>query len=143
MLEGTSEVENTRIVYQQACENMRYQDDLRWSRFKTISIIEGAFLLALYQFQLKPIESLVIAVFGSVLVLIVSLMTLKDTNDSFVYYLYANELQKMMGIQTLSFKPVLGKVRGKHLMIFALAVINLFNILVLTKFWSLLIDHYR
>lgn len=131
MCESANEMENVRIVYQQACENMRYQDDLRWSRFKTISIIEGAFLLALYQFNLRPIESLVIAVFGSLLVLIVSLLEIKDGYDAKHYHTRSVELEKVMGISALSFTWPLGELRGKHLVIGALVLINLFNVLII------------
>jgi len=134
MLETAGDIENIRIVYQQDCECMRYQGDLRWSRFKTISIIEGAFLLALYQFELKLIESFVIAVFGSVLVLIVSLLEVKDGYDVMAYYRRSVELEKAMGISPLSFNGLWRKLRGEHLVIAALALINLFNVLVLVKY---------
>ena len=134
MLEEIGEIENTRIVYQQACENLRYRDELCWGRFKTISIIEGAFLLALYQFELQPSESLLIVVFGCVLVLIVSLLGLKDRADTVHYYLRSVELEREMGIAPLYFRALWGKLRGRHLVLAALLLINLFNMLVLIKY---------
>ena len=135
MYESTSEIENIRIVYQQACENMRYQDELRWSRFRTISIIEGAILLALYQFELKPIESFIIVLFGSLLVLMVSLLAIKDGWDAVAYYLRSVELEKTMGVSPINFKWLLGEIRGKHIFFIALALINLLDVLVLIKYW--------
>jgi len=123
MPEITPEIKNLRMVYQQACENMRFQDDLRWSRFKTISVIEGAFLLALYQFQLRPIESLVIALLGSLLALIVSLLEMKDGEDARCYYRRSVELEKEMGITSLSFNWFQRSIREEHLVISALVLV--------------------
>jgi MFS-type transporter involved in bile tolerance (Atg22 family) len=48
--------EDRREVYKQDWDNVRYQDNLRWSRFKTIAAIEGAYLFAVYGTSLTDVK---------------------------------------------------------------------------------------
>ncbi len=125
--------ENVRTVYQQDYENIRYQDDLRWSRFKTISVIEGAFLYAAYSDKLGPVEALFIIIFGSILVSIVSLLAVKDGRDAESHIERVKILEATMTIRPITTRPLFGKVRGAHLTKIALLIINVFNILVITE----------
>jgi hypothetical protein len=121
--------ENIRTVYQQDWENVRYQDNLRWSRFQTISVIEGAFLYAAYNGNLNHFEALIIVSLGSILVLIVSLLAIKDGYDA------ESHLERMLALETtlvdcrIKPKKLFRKIRGQHLTKFAILIINIFNLL--------------
>ena len=125
--------ENIRRVYEQDCENARYQDNLRWSRFKTISLIEGFFLVAAYQGDLRPFDVLIVVCFGCSLVLIVSLLAIKDGFDVDSYFDRINEVEAMMAVRPIKFKRLFNRVRGKHLHIIAVVIVNLFNLIVIAK----------
>jgi hypothetical protein len=125
--------ENVRTVYQQDYESVRYQDNLRWARFKTISVIEGAFLYATYGSALSPVEALLITILGSILVLIVSLLAVKDGLDVESHFERIHILETTMMIPPFNARQLLWKIRGKHLTKIALIIINLFNILVIIK----------
>jgi len=68
-------------VYAQDCEFYRYMDKLKWSRFKTISVIEGAILYALYKEKLSPTTDIkVIILTGIIFIMLLSLLSMRDAD---------------------------------------------------------------
>lgn len=123
--------ENLRMGHQQAWENCRFQDNLRWSRFQTVSVIEGAFLYAAYNGSLGSLKSLIIAFVGFFLVLIVSILAIIDGRDAFYYFEYAKKLETEMKLSSYKPPDVEGKLfRGKTLIWIAIGIITLLNIFV-------------
>lgn len=124
--------ENLRMGHQQAWENCRYQDNLRWSRFQTVSVIEGAFLYAVYSGGLDALKSLIITVGGFLLVLIVSFLAIIDGRDAGYYFKYAKNLETAMELNSYKPPDVKDKLfRGKTLIWIAIVIINLLNVLAL------------
>lgn len=67
-----------KAIYDQNCQWYRYQDGLMWGRFQTAATIEAAMLYGIYQVKLPLLEKKALVLFGSVLILIVSLIALVD-----------------------------------------------------------------
>lgn len=122
-----------RVAYQQEWENFRYQDKLRWSRFQTLAVIEGAYLVALYQLELDPWRGLVWAVVATGLVAAVSLMAVKDANDARAHIRQVEKLSAESEMDLPSFKkaPSVFGMRGYMMMLIALWLLNLFNVAVI------------
>jgi MFS superfamily sulfate permease-like transporter len=79
------EFDAKKAIYDQDCQFYRYQDGLMWSRFQTAALIEGAMLYGLYQvhqFSLPRPEKLIIVLVGTVFVLIICTLALKDQSDA-------------------------------------------------------------
>ena len=73
-------------IYNQDGEFYRYQDQLRWGRFQTIIVLEGAWLAALFgdliSSTIGPTGELAIVIFGFLLVFILCVLSLKDEVDA-------------------------------------------------------------
>ena len=74
-------VETEQLIYQQDCESFRYQDKLFWSRFQTMSIIEGAALGVILTNTLNGCAATILAFGTFITVGLICLLTLKDRND--------------------------------------------------------------
>ncbi len=127
--------DNLREIYKQDCEFYRYQDRLKWSRFQTIAMIEGAFLYAIFKVELSPSEALVWSVFGALLVLITSVVSYKDEADALSYMdrvkIFEEKFLKLKSRATSKF------LRGYVLMRATIVIINLLNVLVMVKVFKL------
>lgn len=132
--------DDRRAALAQEWENVRYQDRLRWSRIQTLTAIEGAALLAAYgntPFELDPRLALIAAVIAFILVVVVTLLAIKDGRDARTHLTRKNCLERAMGVTpvvTLPFSASLCgqrlEVRGNDLMNFALALLQFFNLAV-------------
>jgi hypothetical protein len=73
-----------KVLHAQDAEFYRYQDKQRWSRFQTTMVLEGAWLLALFQtkVQLNSVELTACGVFGFLIIFIPCLLSLKDEIDA-------------------------------------------------------------
>ena len=71
-------------VYRQDWENHRYQDRLRWSRFQTASIVQGAFVYAVFVLRnyLSSGERVETAFYGAAMVFTICGLALKDDVDA-------------------------------------------------------------
>lgn len=78
--------EADKVIYVQDGEFYRYQDRLRWSRFQTIIVIEGAWLATVFGGLSLPslgaVGHLAVLLFGSLLVAFLCLLSLKDEVDA-------------------------------------------------------------
>ncbi len=125
--------EKRMAIYEQDCEFYRHHDDLKWSRFQTITLLEGAVLLALYQLQLQLLERRIWMVFGFILVGILCLLALKDENDENGH----ENRMKEYEADTAPFKRV-AKPRiptGTTLMRAAVILLTLFNFGIVILKW--------
>lgn len=79
-------LETDMAIYAQDCEFYRYQDRLRWSRFQTIILIEGAWFAVLFHKvslpELGPKGHLGVILFGFLIVTFLCLLSLKDEVDA-------------------------------------------------------------
>ncbi len=74
--------EDRRIIYQQDCESLRYQDKLFWSRFQTLVAIEGAALGVILTKTIEGHPAIILAFGNLLLVVLISLLALKDRTHS-------------------------------------------------------------
>lgn len=116
-------------IYGQDCENYRYQDGLKWSRFQTASTIEGAILFALYQSGFTRSETVIIMIFGFLLVMAICFLSLKDEVSADKYF------DRMEKFEKSGEKLVQRKwnkfLSGRILLRFCIVLLNVFNIIVL------------
>ena len=83
-------------IYAQDCEFYRYMDKLKWSRFKTISVIEGAIFLALYIEKLSPtIDIKVIILTGIIFIMLLSLLSMRDADRQKRYLIRIKEYENL------------------------------------------------
>lgn len=118
---------------EQNWENARYQDSLRWSRIQTISLIEGAFLYAVYKGCLETLQIFFVSLFGVMLVLVITLLAIKDGNDAQASISRVLKMEKLLLPDIPSFvdKKIFGKLSGGRLFVIAILLINTFNFMIL------------
>ena len=120
-------------IYSQDCEFYRYQDQLKWSRFQTAAVVEGAVFTGIYKLQLLSHELRIFMITGFFLVLILLLLSWKDMLNAESHIdrirTYENNYMKLYS------KKLWGIIKGKHLMIVAILVINILNIITLKIKW--------
>ena len=71
-----------RVIYEQDCESFRYQDKLFWSRFQTLSVLEGAAIWAVFFSNLSGCPLPVLAIAAFAVVTLICIIALKDYNDA-------------------------------------------------------------
>ena len=121
-------------VYKQAHECYQYQDQLKWSRFKTLSVVEGALLVAVGKGEFDQAELRTFMVFASLLVLILCILSARDRVDARVYLSRIKEYEQNEGFKFPV--PTWAKlVTGWHLMVCAMVLINVFNLILLLNKW--------
>lgn len=124
------------MLYQQDCEFYRYQDSLRWSRFRTITAIEGSWLYFVYSDLFSKaivVEKNLILLAGALLILAICLLSCKDMDDA------QRHLDRLKTFEIGNPLPGSGRIykilKGNYVMIGATIFINVFNLLVLTDHW--------
>jgi hypothetical protein len=125
--------EERREAYRQEWRNFRRQARLPWARLQAILLIEGACLAALYVLDLDAMRCLVAALFASLLVLILSLLALKDQRNAAAHLERVLALEKEFDPPLPPFarpRPVLG-MKAATLLAAALLLVNVWNALVI------------
>ena len=119
-----------QAIYDQDCEFIRYQDTLRWSRFKTASVVEAGLLYGVYQFafgsrwEKEALVTAAVALVGLVLGIAV-----RDAN------LAKAHLDRIISFEKIEpFRPPEG-VTGLTLMKLAILIIWLVNLGLVLKVW--------
>jgi hypothetical protein len=139
-MEDNPESQDIHVLYEQDCEFYRYQDSLRWSRYQTAALVEGALLYGLYNLPHATLWELrLLMIAGFLLVLIVSLLSLKDTKDANSHLNRIKSYEKELG-DAYQFKNFIAKdfdnlPQGKYLMLAAVTLINLFNLALIFMKW--------
>jgi hypothetical protein len=121
-------------VYEQDGEFYRHNDNLKWSRFQTIVLLEGGILLGLYQLPLVVSERRLWMIFGFILVAILCLLALKDENDENGHENRMKEFESDVApFKRVTFPPT---PSGTVLMWVTIVLLTVFNIGVLILKWS-------
>ena len=113
-------------IYEEDCEFYRYQDRLKWSRFQTVSLIEGAVLFAILKIKLNPFVEILIMVCGFLIVLLGCILSWIDQYDA------NNHLKRIKKFEEESKVPFPESskiITGKALMLMAITTLNLFNLI--------------
>ena len=132
--------EDRRLIYEQQWKLFRHQDTLRWSRIKTIALIELVIGYSTAAVKDSPVvppwmqAPLVIAV--CFLVLFVSLLAVKDDLDSSYHVNIAAHMGAQMGIPLREHSCIEKVLRGRVLMGLAIITVNAFNFWVLYKVYN-------
>jgi len=76
--------EEIRTIYEQDCESLRYHDGVKWSRFQTVTLIEGGALVAAFGdvFNFSPLGRLCLVFAASVLIALIYLLLYVDDNNA-------------------------------------------------------------
>jgi hypothetical protein len=132
-------------LYEQDCNNYRYQDSLRWSRFKVAMTMEALFLAI--AFTNTIVNSSILYYRGTILLLlsfliyIIFTLARKDSEDSKAFMkrimIFEKSLIEKTGKKELEFKtnpvrfiPILRKMRGESLMKVIIWIICILNIFI-------------
>lgn len=120
-------------IYAQDCEFYRYQDQLMWSRFQTAALLEGAVLYAVYELtrSLGAGEKRLLMAAGFLLVLVLSLVTLKDRADA---ARHLNRIRQYEAERPLSASAWPSNL-GYYLLLCAALIINAANVLLFVSRW--------
>lgn len=121
------------VIYDQDCDFYRHQDGLMWGRFQTAAVVEGGILYFLYgttEFaKIDKIERCLLVFIGSLLVLVLCLLSLKDGSDA------GRHLKRIKQFEESQPLP-LGRGRvgsGYWLMLILIGIVNLGNIVLVAK----------
>ncbi|HEX3666158.1 MAG TPA: hypothetical protein VHU23_13115 [Rhizomicrobium sp.] len=117
-------------VYQQDCENYRYQDRSKWSRFQTASVVQGAVVYAVFALnKLSSIERVGVAIAGALFVLTICGLAWKDGLDAGIY------LDRMIAYERSRHAHWKGGRAkwGKRLLFVQITLVALFNIWMILK----------
>src|SRR5262252_7038501 len=131
--EQAMDPEDRRAILQAHWENFRYQDELRWSRTKTLALIEGAMLAALSE-GARWMQEAPFVVAGTLLVFLMSLLALKDATDADYHAGQAIDMQVELGHPRRVFAGFVERnLKGGVLFAAALLLLNAFNVYLI--FW--------
>ena len=152
--------QDRRVAYEQEAENWRYQDRLWWSRTQTLTVLEVALLVAAYgstPVDLEARVALAVAILGSLVVAVVTLIAVKDARDAAMFLDRLKTLERAVGLRKATpqrftlpaglsliravlrkFDVIFGQepsqsadgpieVTGGHLWLAAVALLNVFN----------------
>lgn len=121
-------------LYQHDSEFCRYQDNLRWSRFQTAAIIEGAVFYAIWGTQLGCLTKTILAIGGLILIVVISIISQFDERDYASHSKRIQELekssnyifqqQKVRGVPMWFQK----RIKGSNLMMLVWGILYLFNV---------------
>jgi len=117
------------IFYQQHYDSHRHQNSLKWNAFRMLTIIEGAVLLALFKTALISWEIRILMIVGFLLVLFLSLTTIKDQLDSRANLNVVKKFEKKHSIPYKNPKWP-NFLSGFNLMLLSLIILNLFNLVL-------------
>ena len=124
-------VSELQAIYEQDCEFFRYEDTLRWSRFKTAAVIEGALLYRVYQFDFSfhEFDKKVLVTAAVALVALVLMIALRDANIARAHLVRMKKFEEYEPFH----RP--GGIEGLQLMKAAAAIIFAVNVWLLFSVW--------
>jgi hypothetical protein len=128
--ESRRHIEAVLQVYQQDCENVRYQDALRWSRFQTVAAIEGGALYAVLGADLGRPLTLWILLASLLLIVLLAMLAKKDQNDMRAHIDRLRRLENELEVRNLVPGPAVLGLRGGDMMSIAIAVLLVGHILL-------------
>jgi len=120
-------------IYRQDCENYRYQDRSKWSRFQTASVVQGAVVYAVFEINRFSLpERFWIAVGWALFVLTICGLAWKDGIDAGIYLdrMIVVERQEDVQWQGGRFKI------GKLLLSVQIAIVFAFNLWIIMKLFG-------
>ena len=121
-----------KAIYDQDCQSYRYQDQKKWDRFKTASLVEGAVFYALYGTQPTGVyEKRLAIIAGFLMLLIISAIGWKDQFDADRHMKRISEFERDFKFDER------GSFRwGKFLMGAAIFLLLLIHMIVGALAWS-------
>ncbi|OGO01702.1 MAG: hypothetical protein A2Y90_02450 [Chloroflexi bacterium RBG_13_52_12] len=123
--------QKNQTIYEQDCEGFRYQDKLFWSRFQTLSVIEGALIWVTFWGELvDPIQH-AISIGASLIILIVCLAALKDQQDAKIFLDRMDEYEKYLKVTPIRPKKLLKLIDGILISRTVTGLVTLFNIFII------------
>lgn len=93
--------EDKQVIYKQDCESFRYEDRLYWSRFQTLTVIEGAAIGVIFTNYIKGGAAIAIAFGTFFLVALIMLLALKGRGDSKNFLKRMDEYEAANGVSSI------------------------------------------
>jgi len=127
--------EDRRTIYEQDMESVRYRHAAKWSRFQTVSAIEGAALYVSFRGGLSGTESVLIMVLGTLLLALIAALIITDDRCMAAYCDRVREFETLAGVSSLSgvYHPV-SWINPTHTLIAGTLVFNA-AVTVRLAFW--------
>lgn len=124
--------EARKAIYEQDGHFLRYRDGLKWSRFQTVSAIEGAGLYGAFQMStLSTLEHLGVMIVATLLIFLIFVLVFVDEKD------VASHLERVKNFEIdagypyppTKRRPLLGVKTTRYVM----GVLLLFNLFVIGR----------
>lgn len=131
------QTDDRRAIYEQDMETIRYRHAAKWSRFKTVSAIEGAALYVSFRGGLTVTESVLVMVLATLLLTVVFLLVNVDDR---MMGAYGARVQEFEAAADAPFSvPSLGLVGWINPTVALTLGILAFNVAVIVRlvFWPL------
>lgn len=117
-----------RAIYQQDCESFRYQDKLFWSRFQTLSVLEGAAIWAVFFSNLVGCPIRILAIAAVLVVSLVCMIALKDYDAAENFLVRMDKYENEMKVDLIRPRKLFGIFRGIDIARIIFSTLFLFNI---------------
>ncbi len=101
-----------RVIYEQDCETFRYQDKLFWSRFQTLSVLEGAAIWVVFFSNLAGCPLLILALAAFMVVTLICIIALKDHNDASNFLIRMEKYEQKMKAHPIKPQKLFGIFSG-------------------------------
>ena len=132
-------------VYTQDCENMRYHDTVKWSRFRVAALIEGAITYFIWGLSPGPVSSRLVSCAALALIGFLAVLSYIDEAD-YKAHLKRIQLQEKAHPDLRFQRQPLGwplsmfkrRVTGGEIIRLAWIVLISFNILVIRRAFGVL-----
>ena len=121
-----------KIMYEQDKESYRHQNSLKWSRFKMIYTVEAAILYVVFKLQIETWPRRSFMIFGSLLVALLCLVTLRDRLDA---RMFLKRILEFEGEPRLEVPSWGNRLSGHRLIWASFVFLWVFNILVIVFTW--------
>jgi hypothetical protein len=130
-----SRAEDRRAIYQQDMESVRYRHGAKWSRFQTVSALEGAALYVSFRGGMSRTESVLLMVLVTLLLAVVVALVVTDERSMSAYCKRVREFEDATGASPLNgiYYPVVW-FNPTYTLIAAVLVFNA-AVIVRLAFW--------
>lgn len=130
-----SQGDDRRAIYEQDMESVRYRHAAKWSRFQTVSAIDGAALYVSFKGGLTGAESVLTMVLATLLLGLIFVLVNVDERTISAYGKRVREFETAANAPAVSvvFRPV-SRFKPSYLLIYGILA---FNVAVIARlaFW--------
>ena len=115
--------DDARAIYVQHCEEYRHQDALKWSRMKTVAVLQGAILFAAWNTDDELQKRVMVGAGTVILLILMDLIRLDKLHAD----LHLSEVRRYETNHGWPYPKPSFSDRGTQLLVFAVLVVIVFN----------------